>query len=227
MILWIISIGLIIIGALVYMILRTGNKGTKILVERFEERNGSLVSMDAKKAIIAKQFRNKSGIEVLRLPRKYSKEDIEGVSPKHTNLTSNGMAKARLLMVAEEVYIPLLASKVTNKQIYTDLIDNRDAVAFYLDERVRNSERYKDKLSFMEKYGGIIGVAFVGVILLISIIFITRFATEQMADAREESVSTTNKILDTLKGFTGQNQVSTAVETTVDRPLGNTVPEGG
>jgi hypothetical protein len=227
MIITILVIGFIIIGVLVALIIMQGGKGRTIYVERFEQKNGTLVSLDPKKPIKAKQYRNENGIEILRLPKKYSKEAIEGVSPEHENLTSTGISKVRLLKVAEEIYVPLMASKVKNKFIYTDLIINRDAAAFYIDEIKRNAERYKNQSSFWERYGGLIGVAFVGVILLIAIIFITRFATEQMDAARAVESQSVDKILNTLKGFTGVTQATAQVETDTARPIGNEIDTGG
>ena len=219
----ILTVGIGIILVLTYMVFFMGNKGRTIYVERFEDHNGILVSLDPKKPIKARQYRNASGIEVLKLPNKYAKEVLEGVGTKHFNNTTAGIPKVRLLKVAEEIYVPLASARISNKLIHTDLIDNRDAAAFYIDEIGRNHERYKNKQSWLEKYGAIAGVAFVGVILLVSIILITKFATEQIDEARAESTATTDKILNTLKGFTGQQTPTEQLETDAARPLGNQV----
>lgn len=222
----ILTIGVGIILVLTYMVFFMGNKGRTIYVERFEDHNGILVSLDVKKPIKAKQYRNARGIEVLKLPNKYAKEELEGVSTKHFNNTTQGIPKIRLLKVAEQIYVPLGSAKVTNKLIHTDLIDNRDAAAFYIDEIGRNHERYKNKQNWLEKYGAIVGVGFVGVILLVSIILITKFATEQIEEARIESTAATDKILNTFKGLLGQQTVGESVETDAPRPIGNQVADG-
>lgn len=154
-----ICFGVIVLGMLLF-VLFFKPKGRKVFVEFYEEMNsGNWYKIQPKKTFVGRIFRDKDGVEKLKVPKKFSRVPIEAANIDDLIPTSIGTPVLMLAKDAEQLFRPMHCY-IDDKKTFRAKVEQREPLSWLFQEQERINQQYKDK-NFWTQYGALITVGII------------------------------------------------------------------
>lgn len=218
-----IALIVIIAGMGIYLLVFQ-KKGRKVFLEFYEEMNaGNWYRVDAHKKYKGLVFRDKDGVEKLKIPRKFSKVNIEAPNIESLMPSSRGTPVLVMVKDAEQLFRPTNI-KFDDKKTFRAKVEQREALSWLFQEKERTDKQYQGG-DFFTKYGAMItlGIIIVGGLLTI---WVTAdkinelnddYRGQVLGDTKEQK----NFIRDLVNNINGGNNNNVETSEDAERPPNN------
>jgi len=217
-----ISVLIFFIGAFIYIAF-FGNKGRKVIIEFYEEMsNNAWYRIDPDKIYKGRIFRDKDGVEKLKVPKKFSKLSLEAVNINCLTPTNKGFAVVKMVKDAEGLFRSMAVEVIDNKT-FRAKVEQREPLAWLLQEHERVKQQYQKK----DRWAQLAPLALLGIIIIGGLLVI--YSTGQQInelndDYREQTLGEIKEqksfVLDLVNNIKGENNNNVETSEDAEKPLG-------